>query len=331
MLIRIKRQTRFVFMACAAVMAFAAGSLLMVDWGANEGDGLDIAISEVHAEMAIHCPEDYVRVRARPEVGTQHDFCVMRAHARSDSREPRRDRAKLITDLSRRAATNFMHHHAQRACKNLGPGFALISNVEWMTIARDLEMQPENWSSGKVGVGVFVRGHTDDSPRHPLNIENLNDPYDQTGNSAVDKPGEGWEQRRTFVLSSGEVIWDFSGNYWHWVDWYVDGPERARSLQPHLREGDWLHFDEVDLAQAANSKMPPESWSPLHLGREHGLGRYLPGEFAHGGYAMRGGSWLNDSRAGVYSLSLAFAGACAPAGISFRCVYRPHEADSEQP
>lgn len=330
-MIGIKRKARFMLMASLAGIAFAAVSLLMVDWSHQEGEGLGLTIGEVQAEMTILCPEGYVHVRARPEVGTQHDFCVMRAHARSDSREPRRDRAKLNTDLKQRAATNFMHHHAQRACGNLGPGFALISNAEWMTIARDLELQPENWSGGKAGVGVFVRGHTDDSPRHPLNIENLDDPYDQTGNSARDKPGEGWEQRRTFVLSSGEVIWDFSGNYWHWVDWYVDGPDRARSSRPHLREGDWLHFDEVDLAQAASSKMPTESWAPLHFGREHGLGRYLPGEFAYGGYAMRGGSWLNDSRAGIYSLSLAFAGACAPAGISFRCVYRPHEVESDRP
>jgi hypothetical protein len=109
----------------------------------------------------------------------------------------------------------------------------------------------------------------------------------------------------------------------------VKGESRARSAQHSLREGDWLHFDEVEIAHSSDSLMPPESLRPLHLKREHGLGRYLPGELDHGGFAMRGGSWLNDSRAGIYSLSLAFAGACAPAGISFRCVFRPHEQGSE--
>ncbi len=212
------RRRRRALWILIGLIAFAVSFVLAVQFKFKRSEGLKVGVSELHAEAKIVCPEGYVAIRARPDVGTQHDFCVMRFHARSDTREPRRDRARLGTDPKGRAATNFMHHHAQKACRNLGPGYALISNPEWMTIARDLELQPENWSGGDVGVGVFVRGHTDDSPRHALNIENLNEPYDQTGNSAADLPGQGWEQRRTFVLSSGEVLWDFSGNYWHWVD-----------------------------------------------------------------------------------------------------------------
>jgi hypothetical protein len=34
------------------------------------------------------------------------------------------------------------------ACKSLGQGYHLVTNNEWMTIARNIESQGENWSTG---------------------------------------------------------------------------------------------------------------------------------------------------------------------------------------
>lgn len=38
------------------------------------------------------------------------------------------------------------------ACMSMGNGYHLITNDEWMTIARNIEANPSNWSSGTVGV-----------------------------------------------------------------------------------------------------------------------------------------------------------------------------------
>lgn len=38
------------------------------------------------------------------------------------------------------------------ACQSMGSGYHLITNNEWMTIARSIEANPTNWSSGTIGV-----------------------------------------------------------------------------------------------------------------------------------------------------------------------------------
>jgi len=38
-------------------------------------------------------------------------------------------------------------------------GYHLITNWEWMAIARDIEQVPENWTGGAVGSGMIKRGN----------------------------------------------------------------------------------------------------------------------------------------------------------------------------
>jgi len=98
----------------------------------------------------------------------------------------------------------------------------MLSNPEWMTIARDVEQVDENWSSGTKGVGVLARGHSDNLPNYALEASaDDNDPYYLTGNSSADLPNYGWEQRRTHILSNGEKVWDMSGNLYDNVDFPV--------------------------------------------------------------------------------------------------------------
>lgn len=44
------------------------------------------------------------------------------------------------------------------ACNAIGPGYHLITNNEWMTLARNIESVAHNWSSGVVGDGSFHVG-----------------------------------------------------------------------------------------------------------------------------------------------------------------------------
>jgi hypothetical protein len=79
-----------------------------------------------------------------------------------------------------------------------GIGGHLISNDEWMTIARNIELVPENWSGGIVGSGYLFKGNHLFDDIHL----GLKDGFtDMTGVS-----------KRTFTLSNGEVVWDLSGN-----------------------------------------------------------------------------------------------------------------------
>jgi hypothetical protein len=88
--------------------------------------------------------------------------------------------------------------------KSKDAGYHLITNWEWMAIARDIEQVPENWTGGAVGSGMVKRGNvgiTDDGSYDGANPETgiLND-------------------KAKLKLSNGEEIYHFSGNVWEWVD-----------------------------------------------------------------------------------------------------------------
>ncbi len=52
------------------------------------------------------------------------------------------------------------------ACASIGGH--LITNNEWMTIVRNIEMVTSNWSSGIVGTGYIYSGHNDNAPSRAI-------------------------------------------------------------------------------------------------------------------------------------------------------------------
>ena len=55
---------------------------------------------------------------------------------------------------------DIIHTAAIAACQSMGAGYHLITNNEWMTIARNIEQQGDNWNTGIVGSGGIYRGIT---------------------------------------------------------------------------------------------------------------------------------------------------------------------------
>lgn len=86
------------------------------------------------------------------------------------------------------------HEETIFACESIGG--SLITNNEWMTIARNIELVSENWSENKIGRGFINIGHSDNDPPKALeaSLDDLDGYYD-TNNI------EG-NQKRTHVLSN---------------------------------------------------------------------------------------------------------------------------------
>ena len=106
-------------------------------------------------------------------------------------------------------------------------GASLISNAEWMTIARNIEGQLSNWTTGTaastaIGTGGLYRGHSDGTPDTALEAGADNDGYIGTGNSGFSI------ERRTHTLSNGEVIWDLGGNVWEWTSDTILGKDQPK-------------------------------------------------------------------------------------------------------
>jgi hypothetical protein len=191
---------------------------------------------------------------------------------------------------------------AKNLCKSVGVGYDLISNPEWMTVARNIENVDENWTLGQVGSGKIFAGNIG---------ENLADSY----NGADPEGGTGRNTKARLFLSNGEEIWDLNGNIHEWVDWTIGGDlERA----PTCAAG-WREILDHGCAGVTDSDVLP---SNSNYNSENGTGQFHGGTVgdlyrgAHYGYY--GG---NHQYAGIFLSLWNYSGTYI--AIGFRCVYRP--------
>ena len=193
------------------------------------------------------------------------------------------------------------------ACSAIGGH--LITNEEWMTIARNIESVPSNWSTGVVGSGYIYSGHNDSAPNGALEASTDNDGYYGTGQTTGN-------QRRTLTLSNGEVIWDLAGNVYQWVDKTI-----TRGNMPPVGTG-YLEYTAVtnygpEGRDAYNFEVGKEYTSSNGIGMLYNF--YLAGSTTENAF-MRGGSWSNTSSAGVLSLNLYRGPSFQSISLGLRCV-----------
>jgi hypothetical protein len=258
---------------------------------------------------AISCPTNFIAVPADTSVGVSA-FCVMKFKAK--------DVAGVAT--SQGALTPWVSitlSAAKTACTDLGPQYDLISNPEWLALARNIETVPSNWSGDAVGVGMLSRGHSDDSPSEVLATIDEADAYDGTGNDSSDLPGSGWEQKRTLTLSNDEVIWDLSGNTTEWVDW---SPASGLQGPPLTCTQHNTEFPDVICPELlANDYLPT---SPAYE-NDKGIGMFIGNIWEYDTIGVRrGGEYDADDGAGVFALKLFAQPTWSNDYNGFRCVYR---------
>lgn len=140
--------------------------------------------------------------------------------------------------------------------------------------AREIEGINANWSGGTPGNGGLFSGHTDSAVSataiadgHAVTGSTLlsagdgTDPYVGTGQNATLSFGSGKEQKRTFVLLSGEEIWDMSGNARDFVD--IDGSGGSLSYTGPGSEAFYdlgsAAFSPSSKKNDTNKKTPPAS------------------------------------------------------------------------
>jgi hypothetical protein len=176
------------------------------------------------------CPEGYIQVPGNPSYRTpnkEKDFCVMKYAASTSD-----DGSGKAVSVKALPWTNINRLEANEACKANGPDYHLISNNEWMAIARNIEANPANWSNGAVGSGVLAKGNhnsrgiaipgNDDQPHFAMTYE------------AWEPIPTDWAHRRIHVLSNGEIIWDMAGNINQWVSdnlWTEEPPHGTWSRE----------------------------------------------------------------------------------------------------
>lgn len=259
------------------------------------------------------CPSGYVLVPGDSDFGTS-DFCVMKYEAQKS------DIMQAVSVEGGLPWTDVSWWDAREACRRAGGH--LITNAEWMTIARNIEAQADNWQSGTVGEGCLYGGHMDNLPSGKLATSDDSNPYFGTNDSNTDPIKCPFQRdvanrkasRRTMVLSNGEIIWDFSGNVWEWVDEQCsDGSGYTSTYWYNI--GAWVDWTHAELSDYESYVAGPTSGYTL----SNGVGRYY-GCTENENALRRGGGWRAGATAGVFTASFGFPPSFSHSHTGFRCV-----------
>jgi len=149
--------------------------------------------------------------------------------------------------------------NAENYCAHMG--WHLITNNEWMTIARNVEQVPSNWcdkngancgflpgTSGK----ILANGHNDSnneasaggaSSDSALIAGDDSRPCFGTTTDGSNTCGGKGSQKRTLTFNNGNIIWDFAGNVWQWVDNTVMRKDEPRSTTNGVPDQGWTRSD----------------------------------------------------------------------------------------
>ena len=247
----------------------------------------------------VECPEDYVVIQPDQELKVPA-FCLMKTEARHG------DDDVAVPGYSD-SPWEATPQEAKDACRRAGPSCDLITNLEWMAVAKQLESYNGNWSSSYVGNGYLNKGNTIDD-LGVLNISDSSNEYDQlTSNN--------FQYRRTFKLLTG-TLWDFGGNLAEWADNAQEGGPTFQPITNSCAQGPFELLDPEFSCPDLNSlyytpwtkrsNLDGDAYQTynhanINLGRIVGPAD-LDQNSATSLAAARGGQAEDEANSGIYSL-----------------------------
>ncbi len=286
-----------------------------------------------------YCPKNYVKISGGFDIDNdgvkESAFCMMKYEAKKSENET------AISISYGKPWVNISQINARKKCKELGDGYYLISNKQWIQAAYVMINISENWIGGKIGNNSLYRGHSDSNPFESLEASNNDsDGFYLTRNLI------GSEQRRTFYVrdnhinndsrlsdNSIDVVWDFAGNIWEWNNDSLNCsngypceqmPKPANSSNQELDKLVYAgsYFRTLFLLR------PNDIYnSSYNVGRIYTDNDFpIPSSYIHG--LVRGGIFYDDKDAGLFTAYLGISPEFAKETVGFRCVYVPKKLKS---
>ena len=204
-------------------------------------------------------------------------------------------------------------------------GWHVMTNGEWMTIARDAEAVPANWCDkngencgnppGTAGK-ILANGHKSGTSALVAGPDSA--PCFGTTKEA-DGSCTGSSEKRTITLSNGRVLWDLAGNVWEWVDMTVMRKDEPHSAVAGVVQTGW-HTS--DFAPGSSESVITDNGAGPSLGYDafrpsnpawnagNGVGRIYhystPGaDTSTAVYGViRGGNWRHGWDDGLFNIHL---------------------------
>lgn len=279
------------------------------------GDTTDDLSKGTHMATAngiLDCPTGYVGIPGSATYET-NDFCVMKYEAKcaadinatsglsapatsisttyNDATSPCTSPKMVASFAGGLSIGNISQVTAKARCAAIGAH--LITNAEWMTIAKNIEQVATNWSGGIVGSGEISRGHYNN------NLTAMPDGSTTHGTGGATHP-----YKRDLTLLSGDTIKDFSGNMAEWVDNTCQG---SVTNAPGYYYRDAIVGSVLTLEWTSafldDYERPASGPTSSSYSSTNGIGQYTECSLDNNAF-LRGGGSDEILSAGIFSLNL---------------------------
>ena len=268
----------------------------------------------------LECPNNYVRIPALSGY-TDEEFCVSKYEMTNAGGTP----VSVPNSVNYFAGSK---NNILNLCATIGPEYDLITNDQWQTLARNIELVAENWRTGVIGQGVINRGHYRNNPNNDLPA-NADDNVSCSG-TTVNCDLDTWHaRRRTHRPSTGDVIWDVGGNRIEWVKDDNTGNVNYGAVVSITQITNTSHPTTGSLSESRQVRTARGHFGVAldypHLNTAGTFGRFgtfetgLPGSGTS--IVLRGG-YRGYNRSGIFLTTLQ-NNQTSVLPATFRCVYRP--------
>ena len=202
------------------------------------------------------------------------------------------------------------------ACSKMWAWYHLITNNEWMTIARDIEANKDNWSTSIVW-SWFIYNWVSNSTMwcawvtktiYPsLTRNRVTKTWWWFGNDTCDA-------KRQLQLSNWEIVWDLAWNVWEHVnkantiDWYL----YATWTNPDILSTNNAWWEWSSTTQVYRNLYWPSIW----IDANNGIWRIYQADWT---VFIRGASAGSASYAGVFTMDLDRPSGFQYRHVGFRC------------
>ena len=259
---------------------------------------------------SIECPENYSFVYGNTAFGTSN-FCVMKYEAKN---------VGGVATSAAAGAPWVSISQTDAITASTATGGHLLTEREWMTIAADVLSVKYNWSGGEVGSGIIYQGHVNNNPASAL-AASADDTDNLNGMTGGIGTNSGNNSSRVLYLSSGDTIWDLSGNVYEWTQQAVGTPALTMSQVGvsgdsafNWREWTLGSLSMGNLAATSRPSALTSYTNPItgvalssatSWDATKGVGRIYANYADAGSRAFRrGGGWNSGASAGVLTLDL---------------------------
>jgi len=210
--------------------------------------------------------------------------------------------------------TNIKQWEAIEACQKIW--WHLITNNEWMTVARNIELEPENWKTKVDGVTKYLMNWVSNNEELGCKKTGWNTET-RTRATKTWSPCDWWKNK--LKLSNGEYIYDLSWNVWEhvnkantidWSDFNLWQTSIAWSSNGANWDDDWV-YDSVDMLKYGSKKL---------LWKNNWMWNLYYWNWRSSNIFLRGGNASSGSHAGVFTLHLTRTSGDQDRNVGFRCV-----------